>query len=293
MTLELMTVKEVAAYLRMKERKVYDLVARRAIPASRVGGKWLFPKSLVDAWLMEQVEGAPSRGLGPPPDILAGSHDPLLEWAVRESGAALPLLLDGSVSGADRVAARGAAACGMHILDPPTGTYNVPFVKARLGREPLVLVEWAKREQGLILAPGNPKGVAGIADLPRLRLAVRQREAGSYLLLQHLLESEGLPGSVILSAGPPLRTETDVALAIAEGRADAGLGIAAVARQLRLDFLPLRQERFDLLVWRRSWFEPPFQRFLAFAATKAFRDHAAGLAGYDLSGMGTVWWNGP
>jgi putative molybdopterin biosynthesis protein len=293
MPAELMTVREVASYLRMKERKVYDLVAKRAIPCSRIGGKWLFPKSLIDGWLMQQVEGPSQGSLVRPPDILAGSHDPLLEWAVRESRSELALLLDGSISGADRVAARGAAACGMHIIDPATGDYNVPYVRSRFAAESLVLVEWARRQQGLIVASGNPKQVAGIEDLPRLRVAVRQREAGSYLLLTYLLERAGLPLSLLLSTKTPLRTETDVALAIADGHADVGLGIAAVAHQLRLDFLPLWTERFDLLVWRRSWFEDPFQRLLAFTGSAAFASRSRELAGYDTARLGTVHWNGP
>lgn len=288
----LMNVREVADYLRLKERKVYDLVARRAIPCTRVSGKWLFPRNLIDAWLAQNMEGA--AGLAAPlPSILAGSHDPLLEWALRESGAGLALLLEGSISGVDRVAARHAVAAGLHLIDPETGGYNVDFVQSRIGSEPVVLIEWARREQGLILPQGNPRGVAGITDLPRLRLAVRQKEAGSYVLLHHLLQRAGLAPSVLLTAGPPLRSETDVALAVSDGRAEAGLGIAVVAHQLRLDFLPLCRERFDLLIWRRAFFDEPVQKLLAFARSPALAERARAMAGYDVSGLGTIHFNGP
>ncbi|MDX6749408.1 helix-turn-helix transcriptional regulator [Geminicoccaceae bacterium 1502E] len=289
---ELMTVKDVAAYLRLGERKVYDLLARREIPAMRVAGKWLFARSQIDLWLAEHAEGPAAGSRAAPPDILAGSHDPLLEWAVRQAGTGLATLNEGSLAGLERVAARGAIACGLHVLDAASGGYNLPLVRARLAARPLVLIHWARRRQGLVVAAGNPMGVRGIADLPRLRLAMRQKEAGSYVLLHHLLGQAGLPSSVLLPAGPPLHTETEVAQAVADGRADAGLAVAAVARLLRLDFVPLVEERFDLLVWRRAFFEAPFQKLLAFARTSALTERATALGGYDVEELGTVLWNG-
>lgn len=286
-----MTVKEVAAYLRMKERALYELVSRRELPCVRIGGKWLFPKSRIDAWLSSKLEGPATPRLEPTA-LLAGSHDPLLEWAVRESRAGLPLLLDSSLQGLDRLAARGAIAAGLHLLDPATGEYNLGIVESRFAHEPMVLIGWAVRRQGLVLAPGNPREVRGVADLARLRLAVRQKEAGSYLLLLHLLEKAGLPASQLLAKGTALRSEQDVAAAVAEGMADAGLAVAAVARQLRLDFVPLHEERFDLLLWRKSYFAAPFQQLLAFTRTIAFAERAAAMGGYDTAGLGEVRWVG-
>lgn len=291
---ELMNTKEVADYLRLKERKVYDLVAKRRIPCTRVSGKWLFPRTLIEAWLLDQAEGAK---IGPSPlelpNILAGSHDPLLDWAVRESGSDLAILLDGSLAGLERLGRQGALACGLHVIDPDSGAYNVPLVRARLGREPVVVLEWAWREQGLITAPGNPHGIRALSDLARARFAARQREAGSYLLLAHLLRQQGLPAETIADDTTPMRSEADVALAIREGRADAGLGIAAVAAQFGLDFVPLQRERYDLVVWRRAYFEPPFQRLIAFTRTAAFRERARQSVGYDVETLGRVHLNGP
>jgi putative molybdopterin biosynthesis protein len=291
---ELMSTREVAEYLRLKERKVYDLVAKRRIPCTRISGKWLFPKMLIDAWLLEQATGVPARqGLAELPNILAGSHDPLLDWAVRESGSDLAILFDGSLAGLERLAARRAVACGLHVIDADTGTYNLARIRARLGGEPVVVLEWAWREQGLIVASGNPLGIEGIGDLPRVRFAARQREAGSHLLLEQLLHAAGMAMEAVRTKGPPLRSETEVALAVSEGRADAGLGIAAAARQLGLGFVPLGRERYDLVVWRRAYFEPPLQRLMAFTHGAAFRDRARQFAGYDVGTLGRVHFNGP
>jgi putative molybdopterin biosynthesis protein len=294
MPAELMSTREVAEYLRLKERKVYDLVARRRIPCTRVSGKWLFPKALIDAWLLEQAAGVPGQPeLAELPNILAGSHDPLLDWAVRESGSDLAILFDGSLAGLERLAERRAMACGVHVIDAESESYNLPQVRARLGKQPVVVLEWAWREQGLIVAAGNPLGIACLADLPRVRFAARQREAGSHLLLEHLLRTEALPAEAVRAEGPPLRSESEVALAVSEGRADAGLGIAAVARQLGLGFVPLKRERYDLVVWRRAYFEPPLQHLMAFTRSAAFRDRALQFAGYDVDTVGRVHFNGP
>jgi putative molybdopterin biosynthesis protein len=294
MPAELMNTKEVADYLRLKERKVYDLVAKRQIPCTRASGKWLFPKPLVDAWLLEQVEGR-NAATGPAelPDIIAGSHDPLLDWAVRDSGSELAVLFDGSLSGLDRLARQGALACGLHVIDPETDAYNVPLVQTRLGQEPVVILEWAWREQGLIVPPGNPVRIEGLADLRRIRFAARQREAGSHVLLAYLLRQRGLASEPVADEVATVRSETEVALAVREGRADAGLGIWAVAAQFGLDFVSLHRERYDLVVWRRAYFEPPLQSLMAFTRTAAFVERARQSAGYDVTDLGRVHFNGP
>jgi putative molybdopterin biosynthesis protein len=291
MVSQLMNTKEVAEYVRLKERSIYNLVAMQRIPFTRVTGKLLFPKVLIDSWLLDQAEGVPT--IASLPHVIAGSHDPLLEWAVRESGSELALLFDGSLAGLERLAQRRAVASGLHVIDSDTKSYNVPQVRARLSREPVVVLEWAWREQGLIVAADNPLGIERLADLNRVRFAARQPEAGSHLLLDHLLRTEGLGPETVHADGPPLRTETEVALAVSEGRADAGLGIAAVARQLNLDLVPLTRERYDLLIWRLAYFEPPLQRLLAFCASAAFAAKAENLGGYDVSGLGRVHYNGP
>jgi excisionase family DNA binding protein len=286
---ELLTTREVAGLLRIKERKVYDLVAAGEIPHVRVTGKLLFPRALLDAWLMRHSEAhAAPRAW---PDIVAGSHDPLLDWALRESGAGLATFFDGSLDGLERVARGDAIAAGLHLIEG--NGWNVGHIERRLVGEPVVLLEWARREQGFILPPGNPAGIRGAGGLAGRRLIPRQRAAGSFLLLQRLLEAEGLSLDALELAHPPARTESEVAIAIADGKAEVGLGLAAMARQFRLDFVPLVCERYDLLIWRRAYFEPPLQRLIAFCSTGAFAAKAGELGGYDVGGFGRVHHNGP
>ncbi len=291
---EMMTTREVAAYLRIKERKVYDLVKERRIPCTRVTGKWLFPKALIDLWVLQGSEG-PAAADAPSPPVVAGSHDLLLEYALRESASALAMLPGGSLDGLARLARREVMVAALHVLDEQSGDYNVPIVRAALDGRDIVVVEWARRQQGLILAPGNPLHVASIADLGRAapRVVPRQEGAGSQILLDLLLARAGISGSELNWVAPPARTETDVGLAVQEGRADVGLGLAAAAAQFKLDFLPLHEERMDLILSRCDYFEPPFQALLAFTRGDAFRERAARLGGYDISGLGTIRYNAP
>jgi molybdate-binding protein len=158
-----------------------------------------------------------------------------------------------------------------------------------------VLIEWARRRQGLMLAPGNPLGVKGLGDLAsrRGRLIDRQAGAGSHLLLDRLLQAEGIARDTLTLLDEPAVNETDVAREVHAGHADAGLGIEAAARQAGLAFLPLAEERFDLLVGRRDYFEPGFQALLGITRTARFAERAATLGGYDLAATGTVRYNAP
>ena len=288
----LMTTGEVADYLRVKERTIYEMVARQTIPFTRATGKLLFPRRLVDAWLEAQTE-LPQAGIAPAPPIYAGSNDPLLEWALRQSGAGLAVLVAGSAQGLGELAAGRAVMAGCHLIDPESGAWNIPAVTARLPGDRHVLIHWARRVQGLITAPGNPLGITGLTDAARrgLRFATRAEGAGSQRLLDVLLSRAGLTAEDLVAADRPAESHADLAALIETGAADCGLGLQAVAGSL--GFVPLvRDESFDLVLSRRAYFEPPVQALLAFARTEGFARRAAHLGGYDLSELGAVRWNG-
>lgn len=291
---ELMNTREVAEYLRIKERKVYDLVRTKSIPCTRVTGKWHFPKRLIDAWLAEgtDVPSGVERRVASPPAVISGSHDPLLEWSVRQSGCDLALLSGGSLDGLRRFVDGEAMVCALHVLDPETGAYNVPAVKD-LSVSDAVLLEWAHREQGLVVTRGNPLGIAGMADLGArgVRVVQRQEGAGSRILFDHLLNQTGKNPSDLEILAEVARNETDLGLAISEGKADAGLAVRAAAQAFGLDFIPLHRERCDLLVRRRDYFEMPVQKLLAYARSPGFSSRAAEMGGYDVGETGRVVWN--
>ena len=288
---DVLTLKEAAAWLRLSERALYDLARARRLPAAQIGGKWLFPRARLASWLAEQAEAGDVAA--PPPPILAGSHDPLLDWAVRQSGCGLALRAGGSLDGLAALAAGQAVAAASHLLDPDSGTFNEPAARDLLAGQPVVGLVWAWREQGLLLAPGNPAGVLGVADLarPGLRVIGRQPRAGSHILLMHLLAEAGLRLDAIGFLPEPALSEDEVAAAVAEGRADAGFGIRAEAAARGLDFVPLVRERFDLVMPRRAYFEPSLQALFEFARSQAFAARAARMGGYDIGEAGRVAFN--
>jgi molybdate-binding protein len=133
--------------------------------------------------------------------------------------------------------------------------------------------------------------VERLGDVRGLRFQARQPEAGSELVLSALLQNEGLSREDLQLIPAVERSETDLAAAVAAGRADVGLGLEASARQFGLEFRPIVVERFDLLVWRKAYFDPPFQKLARFCASDAFRERAATLGGYDVSQFGAVHFN--
>ncbi|MGY8997644.1 MAG: substrate-binding domain-containing protein [Alphaproteobacteria bacterium] len=287
-----LTTREVADLLRIKERKVYELVSANAIPVCRVTGKLLFPREVVTAWVDASAEySGDLQALRDLPPVVAGSHDPLLDWALRESRSGLATVYEGSLAGLEKLAHGKAQAAGLHVFEPENGGWNRVHLAHTPGLTSVVLIEWARRQQGLVVAADNPLGIASVADLAGRRVIPRQAAAGSQVLLQHLMEKDGVTNSVDL-LDTPASNETDIAHAVASGKAHAGLAIESVARQFGLGFVPLARERFDLAIWRRAYFEPPIQSLLNFARTERFAERAIEMGGYDISGMGTVQFNG-
>ncbi|WP_029058908.1 helix-turn-helix transcriptional regulator [Stappia stellulata] len=280
-----LTTREMADLLRVKERKIYDLAAAGEIPHSRATGKLLFPREVVLAWI-DNASEAPSPH-APRPPVVLGSHDPLLEWSLRESGSGLAAFFDGSMDGLERFEQGEGVGAGLHVVQDEG--WNTEAVARRLRFQPVALLQWAWRSRGFIVPSGNPASVSRLADVTRLKVVQRQPHAGSRLLLDRLLAEEGLGAGV---SGPMARDEREAALAVLDGSADVAFGLEASARQFKLDFIPVCQERFDLIVGRRDWFEPPLQALQAFTRTPAFADMAKTLGGYRIEGIWTPLFNG-
>ncbi|MEQ5870989.1 helix-turn-helix transcriptional regulator [Sagittula sp. NFXS13] len=284
---EFLTVPELAELLRIKERKVYDLASTGEVPCTRATGKLLFPAQGVRAWLDAHSEGAVSKP--PRPSVVLGSHDPLLDWAIRESRCGLASYFDGSSDGLARFRRREGVAAGLHILDADGRAWNIPRVARDCSGQNAVLVRFATRSRGLVLGR-DVQGIAAMVDLKGRRIVPRQPDSGSGVLFRHLAERAGLPLNT-LTQTDIARTETEAVQTVARGDADATLGLESVARDFGLPFVPLIDERFDLLVNRRAWFDTPMQRLMTFCQSEAMMFRAERMDGYDLSGLGTVRWN--
>lgn len=287
--MELLTTSEAADYLRLGERKLYELIAEGHIPCSKVAGKWLFPRHELDRWVMSGLARPPGMAPQEPPPIVGGSQDDLLEWTLRQSGSGLASLTEGTEGGIARLLRGEVAVAAIHFHSGAADA-NVAAVAAMPRLYDAVLVGFARRQQGLLLPPGNPRSLNSLAEAAATgaTIAVRQRGAGADMLLTLLLANIGAKPGDLNRLEPPCLTGPDLAAAVRTGRADCGIATHAAARAAGLDFVPLAWENFDLLMRQRTYFTPSVQALLRFLGGENFAGRAAELAGYDPSPAGKI-----
>lgn len=290
--MQLFTTAEAASYLRLKERKIYEMVAEGTVPCTKITGRWLFPKVELDNWLASSVSRPNGLTRPVPAPIVAGSHDPLLDWALRESGSGIAMLAVGSEAGFQRFATGEIVAASMHLhaLDDITADANVAAMAARNDMQDAVLIAFGRREQGLLVAPGNPLHLMSIEDVigKGARTAQRPKGAGAQLLLLALLHKARQPVEALVPAGPICPTGPDIAQAIRAGRADVGVATRAVADAAGLDFVSIVWESFDLAMRQRDYFRPALQALIKFMHSDALKARAGELGGYDVGDAGQV-----
>lgn len=225
----------------------------------------------------------------------SGSHDLLLARVAARfpsiaPGYTLRLTFNGSLGGLMALAQGTADLAGCHLWDVESDTYNVPFVRRLLPGRRVALVTLAHRRVGLIVAPGNPLDLQGLADLarPGLRFIGRPRGTGTRVWLDAQWRRLGLVGPP--GPGMEVATHSELAQAIAEGRADAGLGIEAAARAWGLDFIPLTRERYDLVIPAEIWEAPPVAALVGWLASEEPRALLTDLGSYETEATGRVEW---
>ncbi len=225
--------------------------------------------------------------------LVVGSHDVALDVLAdflrrADPRVSLTSAHVGSLGGLLALHRGEAHMAGVHLLDEATGEYNIPYVRQYLPDRTVVLVTLAHREQGLIVEPGNPKGIRGIPDLaaPGVRFVNRQRGAGTRLLLDYEMRRRGLAPHQINGYDREVYTHMATAAAVASGAADAGLGILAAARAMGLEFVPVARERFDLAIPEEHMASPLIQRVLDVLERDEFKAAVTALGGYDLSATG-------
>ena len=295
---DLLTTKQVAAFLNINEKMVYTLVSEKSLPATKVTGKWLFPLHLVKQWIETNTRNYPDAANRMPPYqgllIIAGSNDLLLDKTINLFNTRFPEHLAvfgnlGSMGGLRSLKRDMCHIASSHLLQDNSKDYNFSFASEELDNMPAI-VNFCKREQGILLQKDNPKGLKNVADLgqKKIRVVNRSLGTGTRLLFDKELKEAGIKGDKIDGYHRTVNRHMDIGLEILSGRADAGPGIRPVASLLGLDFMPLRWERFDLLISRQRFFEQGVQYFQALLHEDAFHDMARDLDGYDVSERGTM-----
>jgi putative molybdopterin biosynthesis protein len=202
----------------------------------------------------------------------------------------------GSLGGLIAIRRGQTHLAGSHLLDMKTGEYNFAYIEQQLKGKPVRLVQLAMRQQGLLLRPGNPKGIGGIEDLvrPDVTFINRQAGAGTRILFDYYLQRKGIPPADICGYEQEEFTHMAVAVNVLSGRADAGMAIYASAKALGLDFIPFAEERYDLVIPEAGWDDPKIQLLMQIIVSEPFREMVTDLGGYDVSSSGTVMgmWDG-
>jgi len=294
----LLTTREVARFLEVNEKMVYTLVSEKGLPATKVTGKWLFPKHLVEQWIESNTINYPETISRLPPYhgllIIAGSNDLLLDQTInffnslsRDHLAVFGNL--GSMGGLRALKQNMCHIAASHLLQEDEEEYNFDYASKELDQMPVV-VNFSRREQGLMLSPDGGKKIREISDLGRkgIRILNRPLGTGTRLLFDRELKKAGLAGEKIAGYPTELSRHMDVGIELLAGRADAAPGIRPIASLLGLGFLPIRWERYDLLVSKEKFFEKGIQLFLGQLHERPFNERAAQLEGYDTSMSGKV-----
>jgi putative molybdopterin biosynthesis protein len=228
--------------------------------------------------------------------VILGSHDLALEALaaqISQTGAGLPgvfTLPVGSLEGLIALRQGLAQIAGCHLLDVESGEYNLPFVRHLFPDREIVLLTLVHREQGLLVAQGNPRQIRRLEDLtrPDVRIINRNRGSGTRLWLDHQLAQLALPSQALRGYEREVRTHTAVAEAVKTGRAEAGLGVEAAARKYNLNFIPLFQERFDLVMPREQITDPRLHPLLDILSSQQFRRLVQAMGGYQTDHMGDL-----
>ena len=282
------TTEELADFLRIKSRKVYDLVSKDLVPHSRVMGKLLFSKIEISNWISgNKSEDIQLKSM---PIVLLGSHDPLLELAVKKSKSGIAMSFDGSTQGLERFKLNEGFVSGLHLYDNDENIWNIPIVKKQLSDKAVVLIEWAKRERGLIFKENNNIKNISIENYKGKRLVRRQIGSGSEIYLQYILRTYNLSHDDFKRTEIAY-SENDAVHLVLSDKADVTLGLKSEAKKYQLGFCPIITERFDLVVDRKFWFEKPFQDLLNFCKTSDFKEIASNLDGYNIIDLGKVHFN--
>ena len=289
-----MSVKQVAEYLHLNEKKVYALINEGTIPATKVTGKWMFPRELIDRWMLDSSHG----GLLTDRLVIAGSDDPLLyriitEFA-RDTGAhaLISYTATGTRLGLDLLQSQRADACGIHWGPAnESRTRHPALLRQYAQHHSWVLIRAFRREQGLIVSPPVLNYTQEIDKLfdRQFRWALRQNGAGAQRYLMEILGKHGLNASSLKSEVTAL-SEREAAAAIAMDLADVAPGARSVAAEFGLGFISFGWESFDFVLPRPIWFRRLFQDLITRLRTGQSLELADELTGYDLTDCGQLLW---
>ena len=297
---EMMNTKEVAKYLGIHEKQVYALIKSKRIPSTRVTGKWVFPKKLIDEW----IESNAQKSLGQAREksrkiegalLASGSNDPILDILHTHMRTLYPEFYiftanTGSTDGLKALNKGYTDIAWSHLFDPKTGEYNIPFLPNYVPDIKPVVVNLFCRDIGFLVAAKNPLGIHGFEDLARkeVKFINRQKGAGTRVLLDYYLKKLRISHSEIKGYEKEVYTHLEVGIAILSKEADVGIATIAVSKFFGLSFIPITTESFDMVLEQSTFFEKGVQAFVEVLNSDEFRKRITKLGNYDFKSSGKI-----
>lgn len=289
---ETYTPDEIAKIFKISKHTVYELIKRGELQAFKVGNKMRIDKSEVERFKNVDTSSRLEHSLSLQ---IAGSHDFLIEHLIKyvtkqADFISLQPTYIGSLEGLMMLYRGSCDVAAIHLLDPSSGEYNLPFIKLFFVHEPLTVIRLASREQGFIIAKGNPKGIHHFHDLTRkdITFVNRQKGSGTRFLLDSSLAKEDIAPSSIKGYDNEEWNHLSTASYISRGIADAALGIRSAAEQLGLDFIPVTKEKFDLVLRWSKKNEDALQHLLDVIQLTNFKESISTLKGYNTEEFGNI-----
>lgn len=297
---EMMNTKEVARYLGIHEKQVYALIKSKRIPSTRITGKWVFPKKLIDEW----IELNAQKSLGQAREksrrvegalLASGSNDPIMDILHSHMRTLYPEFYiftanTGSTDGLKALNMGYTDIAWSHLFDPKTGEYNIPFLATYLPNVKPVVVNLFCRDIGFLAAPKNPLAIQGFEDLCRkdVRFINRQKGAGTRVLLDYYLKKLRIPSSKIKGYEEEVYTHLEVGISILSKEVDVGIATIAVSKFFGLSFIPITRESFDMILDQTTFFEKGVQTFMEVLNSGEFRKRVSKLGNYDFKNSGKI-----
>jgi len=300
MPAENMSTKEVAEYLGINEKQVYALIKTKSIPCTRVTGKWVFPKRLIDRWITTSAlkdgpvidESARSES----EDLFAaGSNDPVLDIVITHMKNGDPNThifssVTGSTEGLRLLGSGFTHIAWCHLADPVTGEYDMEMLENLLPHKKIAIVHLFQRELGFLLPPDSKEKTMNftiIAD-KKLRFVNRQAGSGTRIVTDKLLSGENISHESINGYISEVNTHLEVGLMILSGEFDTGIATSAIAKILGLKFIPLIKENFDMVILQEAFFRDEVQAFIETLNADSFRKMVSHLGNYNFTNSGKI-----
>jgi putative molybdopterin biosynthesis protein len=300
MSNEMMNTKEVAQYLGVHEKQVYALIKSKRIPSTRVTGKWIFPKPLIDEWIDLNAK----KGLGQAREksrrvegalLASGSNDPILDILHTHMRTLYPEFYvftanTGSTDGLKALNMGYTDIAWSHLFDPKTGEYNIPYLSSYLPNVKPVVVNLFRRDIGFLTTAKNPLSIRGFEDLSRkdVRYINRQKGAGTRVLLDYYLKKLRIRPSEIKGYENEVYTHLEVGISILSKEADVGIATVAVSKFFGLSFIPITTESFDMILDQSTFFEKGVQTLVEVLNSDEFRKRITKLGNYDFKNSGKI-----